>query len=609
MANNKNFFHWFLEFPDIIVQGGFDCILGNPPYLGGQALSGTFGQSFCHYVKWKYAPAGLSDLVAYFVRRMFGLLRSNGFTAFITTNSIKDGDIRKDGLEQVISQGGVICMAVRAIRWPGRAKLLVSLLSLHNGPFKFIKYLEGHAVDSISAFLEAESDVSGPIKLKNQVPRVFTGYYWLGDGFLLTHEEADMIRGGDPRSAEVISLVINGDELNNEPDQFPQRSIINFRDWPQERAREYPLAFERIERLIRPFRATLNRERYRDLWWIFAEHRPGLTSSIEGLNRYFVAANTTKYLNFTAVPSDWIVSHPQNVLATDRWDFFAVVQSTIHEVWARRYSGNLGLTLRYSPSKCFETFAFPEGQWQAPNPALAAIGEQYHEHRRALMLRLWLGLTDIYNLFHNPEVSSEWRVANSDKNKDKAFEKLEKHLAQQNNGCTVDEAITGILELRRLHMELDTAVLNAYGWGGGIASSEIASSEIGSRGRPSIPPTSLLATSLIPSSSPTSLLATSLPPSSPPLASPPPLTIRHSPLASPTPLALHHNFYEIETLPENDRVRYTISPDARKEVLKRLLALNHQRAAQEAATVSPTSKNAKRKPQDASLFDDDVREP
>jgi hypothetical protein len=33
----ERFFHWFLEFPEIIVHGGFDCILGNPPYLGGDA--------------------------------------------------------------------------------------------------------------------------------------------------------------------------------------------------------------------------------------------------------------------------------------------------------------------------------------------------------------------------------------------------------------------------------------------------------------------------------------------------------------------------------------------------------------------------------------------
>ena len=35
-AAEKRFFHWFLEFPEVFSDGGFDCILGNPPFLGGQ---------------------------------------------------------------------------------------------------------------------------------------------------------------------------------------------------------------------------------------------------------------------------------------------------------------------------------------------------------------------------------------------------------------------------------------------------------------------------------------------------------------------------------------------------------------------------------------------
>src|ERR1035441_5984580 len=85
---------------------------------------------------------------------------------------------------------------------------------------------------------------------------------------------------------------------------------------------------------------------------------------------------------------------------TERWDLYAVVQSTLHEVWARKYSGALETRLRYSPSDCFETFAFPEGLWQTANPALVALGERYHEHRKSLMLSLWLGLTDIRSEEH-----------------------------------------------------------------------------------------------------------------------------------------------------------------------------------------------------------------
>ena len=59
-------------------------------------------------------------------------------------------------------------------------------------------------------------------------------------------------------------------------------------------------------------------------------------------------------------------------------------------------------------------------------------------------------------------------------------------------------------------------------------------------------------------------------------------------------LDLGHDFHAIETLPENDRVRYTISPAARKEVLRRLLALNHERAAAEAAQAAAAKPQKKR---------------
>ncbi len=39
-------------------------------------------------------------------------------------------------------------------------------------------------------------------------------------------------------------------------------------------------------------------------------------------------------------------------------------------------------------------------------------------------------------------------------------------------------------------------------------------------------------------------------------------------------IELRHDFYEIEYLPDKDCVRFTIHPDARKEILKRLLQLN-----------------------------------
>ncbi|WP_404420495.1 Eco57I restriction-modification methylase domain-containing protein [Nibricoccus sp. IMCC34717] len=514
LADRKRFFHWFLHFPDIIARGGFDCILGNPPYLGGQALSGTYGHPFCGYVKWEYAPAGLSDLVAYFVRRIFGLLRPGGFTAFITTNSIKDGDVRKDGLEQVIAGGGSINFAVRGIKWPGRANLVISLVSIHRGSWNKPCILDGQQVTKINSFFEEGDAVDAPVNLAPNADRVFQGSIFLGDGFLLTHAEADALRAASIHNAEVISPLINGQELNNKPDQAPGRSIINFRDWPVDRAQRYTDIFSIVEQTVKPERARNNRAVYRDKWWLYAEPRPKLIRTLESITRCFVAARTTKHLNFSETPTDRVFSDALYVFTTDRWDLYAVVQSTIHETWARKYSGALKQDLRYSPSKCFDTFAFPAGQWQTANAKLAEVGNSYHEHRRALMRRLWLGLTDIYNLFHDRELTTA-EVARVSKKPTEA-----------------DNGYQGILQLRALHRELDEAVLAAYGWTGQVT--------------------------------------------------------------------LDHDFHEVETLPENDRVRYTISPAARKEVLRRLLALNHERAAQEQAAAAVTvAKKRARKPKAA----------
>ena len=500
-GERRRFFHWFLEFPEVMEQGGFDCILGNPPYLGGQALSGTYGHAFCECMKWRYAPAGLSDLVVYFLRRMYGLLRDGGFMAIITTNSIVDGDVRKDGLEQVIATGSQLNMAVRAIRWPGAANLVVSLMALHKGPWSGPRMLDHRPAQRINAFFEEGENLGEPSALAENGDRVFQGFIFLGDGFLLTHEEAERIRACDSRNADVIMPIINSKELNNAPDQAPGRSIVNFRDWPLERAREYSEPFSIVEEQVKPFRANQNRKRNREIWWIYAEHRPGLTRALQNLPRCFVTGRGTKHMTFSALPTNCVFSDTLNVLTSDRWDLFAVVQSTLHEVWARKYSGSLKQDLRYSPSKCFHTFAFPTGLWKTPDSSLAELGERYHAHRKTVMRSLWLGLTKVYNLFHARELSPDMVVQVSKRNAD-----------------TAAAGYGAVRMLRHLHTELDIAVRDAYGW---------------------------------------------------------------------RDIDLGHGFHEVETLPENDRVRYTISPPARRELLQRLLAENHVRATSERKAPPP----------------------
>jgi hypothetical protein len=534
-AFRKGFFHWFIEFPEIAARGGFDCILGNPPYLGGTQLSGTYGYEFCNLVRYVYSPTGLSDLVVFFLRRIFSLLKPEGFTAFITTNSIRDGDVRRDGLEQVVAGGGTINFAVRGIRWSGQANLVVSLVGIHKGKWKGLCWLDGKSVSVISPFFEDSADQGEPSILNENTGLIYEGYKPLGSGFFLDQEKKKSFIDSDPRNAEVIFPFINGDEINSDPLQEPSREIIFFRNWSQSQAESYKAPFEHVSKVMPIERSSQNRQSNRERWWMFGEARPALTAKLRGLSRGFLIVRHTKYLTLSAYKPNALASEALKIFTSDRWDLFAILQSSTHEVWARKYSGALGQTLRYSPSKCFETFAFPSNALENVNEALANLGEKYHEHRRAIMLSLWIGLTDVYNLLHSQNVKSDINVyfQNRSSRDPKALRVASEHRSAVLK-FSEEKALEAILILRALHVELDNAVLDVYGW---------------------------------------------------------------------SDLKLAHDFYEIETLPEGDRIRYTINPETRKELLKRLLALNHERAATEADKLSTSCSNEKLKKKKKSVSD------
>ncbi len=105
LSKEKHFFHWFLEFPEVFNEGGgFDCILGNPPYLGGSKISTNFGDLYSYYLLSYFDNVtGLADFVSYFIKRDTSLLKKNGFFSIITTDSVSQGATRISALEEFIT--------------------------------------------------------------------------------------------------------------------------------------------------------------------------------------------------------------------------------------------------------------------------------------------------------------------------------------------------------------------------------------------------------------------------------------------------------------------------------------------------------------------------
>ena len=389
----------------------------------------------------------------------------------------------------------------------------------------------------INSYLEnSENKLSAQI-LSSSQNIGFMGSNILGSGFILDFEESKRLIRSNPKNKNVIYAFLNADDINNSPTQSPSRSIINFSDWSLEYCKkEYPDCLNILKERVKPERDRVNRATYRDNWWHYAEKAISLYKAIKPLKQYLVVPFTTKYLSFTFKTGNIVISHAGGAIAFEDYKSFSLISNTFHEQWAWLQSSTMGgNTLRYTPSSALATFPFPQNLNLQQIQKLDSIGESYHEHRRQLMLSMQLGLTKTYNLFHSRGITAT-QVDESDKQ----VMSLRKHLENTPGTVTFEKAIEGIRKLRQLHVEMDEAVLEAYGWSNNPVPER--SRRAGDSALSNGPSTSSGAGKDV----------------------------------SVTGIDLRHDFYDVDYQPENDRVRYTIHPEARKEVLKRLLALNHQ---------------------------------
>lgn len=319
-----------------------------------------------------------------------------------------------------------------------------------------------------------------------------------------------------------------GDDLNSRPDQSPSRWVINFVNWDENKCRlDYPDCFEIVKNRVKPERdllwgkgnATADDRARR--WWQFARQTLKLYNTIAPLKRVLVNSQASKYISPEFIAGDYVFDQAVIVLSFDRDIHLAIFNSFAHTLWSEKYRTTIGGTSYYLPSKAVEPFPFLQDHLGELEAKLELIGEAYHHFRKQLMLKLKLGLTKTYNQFHNPHLDNDIvksEIVNRSELQ-KTFGKetvnLWNHLQKTDGVCSFEEAVNDIIHLRQLHKEMDETVLKAYGW-----------QEYSEKWGPAID--------------------------------------------------LAHDFYEVDYLPENDRVRYTISPEARKEVLKRLLLLNHE---------------------------------
>jgi hypothetical protein len=443
-------FHWPLEFPEVFYEDRVDPLadglerevafmdgfIGNPPFAGKNTLAEATSASYPDWLKVVHQGAhGNADLSAHFFRRAAALLGDHGVLGFIATNTIAQGDTRITGIKTLFELGWQIYDASNSMPWPGAAAVTVCVVHAAVGrPSSMTEFhLDGVRVGAINSRLRPKPERPDALPLLTNERRAFLGTVVLGMGFTLTPTERDLLVERDPENADRIFPYLGGQEVNTSPTHDFDRYVISFGEMTLQEAEAWPDLLDIVRQKVKPERDRMkdnaDGRRRKKHWWQFGRDTPALYAAIEPLDRCLVTLFTSKHLTLSLVPTKLVFANSLYVFPLDTYSAFAILQSRIHEAWARLLSSSLEDRLRYAASDCFDTFPFPVAEPKAVIAEVEAIGKRLYEARAIFMIDTDQGLTKTYNALKDPECEDEQ-----------------------------------VIELRHLHEAMDRAVLDAYGW-------------------------------------------------------------------------------------------------------------------------------------------------
>jgi type I restriction-modification system DNA methylase subunit len=240
-------------FGEIMESGGFDVVIGNPPYVRQELLT-----RFKEYFKTHYnVTHGTADLYAYFIEKGVSLLKNRGIFSYIVANKWMRANygeplrrwLKEQQIEEVVDFGD--------LRVFESATTYPCILRIRKGPpaksfrvtqvktldFESLsEYVNDHAYSVEKSFLgdkawslsdeKAQAILSKAMKVG--VPlgeyvegKIFRGVLTgLNEAFVIDGKTRDSIIAEDPKSAEIIKPFLLGRDIKRYQSPTSDRYLI-----------------------------------------------------------------------------------------------------------------------------------------------------------------------------------------------------------------------------------------------------------------------------------------------------------------------------------------------------------------------------------------------
>ncbi|HEY1723597.1 MAG TPA: DNA methyltransferase [Magnetospirillaceae bacterium] len=460
-----------------------DFIVGNPPFTGGKDVRGRSQIGYAEAL-WKVHPLvkPSSDYVMYWWQRAAELLiqkksRLRSF-GFVTTKSITQ--VRQRGVVEHYLKSKTpvsIVMAIPNHPWTKATKdaaavrIAMTVVVPGTQEGRLYKVTKEEKLDSdepqiafsqqtgtIHADLTIGTNVTKAKNLLSNEGLCSPGVKLHGDGFIVDIGTARKL-GFDqsPHVQKHIREYRNGRDLASHPREVMVIDLYGLNE--QQVRKQLPEIYQHLRDTVKPEREkqfrkspTKDARSYLEKWWLMGKPRTELRPALEGLSRYIATIETAKHRTFQFLPSAVLPDNMLVVIASNDAFHLGVLSSHIHMLWALRSGGRQGVgnDPRYSKSRCFDPFPFPQAS-KVLAKKIGALAEELDETRKLVLHKHPdLTLTKLYNVLE--EVRAEKPLSTTSQDvKDRGL----------------------ILILKDLHEQIDIAVADAYGWAANLTDDEV----------------------------------------------------------------------------------------------------------------------------------------
>ncbi len=419
-----------------------DFIVGNPPFIGKVPATADYVMYWWHHA---------ADLVREGKAQRFG---------FITTNSLRQTFNRRvleHHLEQkrplsigfaipdhpwVDSADGAAVRVAMTVGIPGdEVGTLSTLISEGESGADGVTIELTQSTGKLHSDLRIGANIAAAGPLAANVGLCFQGMNLVGKGFRITPAEVQTLGYDIDNLPDEIKPHTNAKGMVQKPEDM---FVIDFFGYTAEEARAaHPALYQRLLDRVKPERDhNKDAQRRRD-WWLFGRSNRDLRNAWQGLGRFFITPETAKHRIFASKHLPFCPDHKLYAICSDDFFVLGALSSRLHMVWAVAAGGRQGVGNDpvWNNTRCFITFPFPDAT-ESQKADIRSIGERLDAHRKSMQDRHPnLTLTGMYNV----------------------LEKLRrKELLTPKDKVIHEEGLVSVLA--ELHDQLDTAVLEAYGW-------------------------------------------------------------------------------------------------------------------------------------------------